>query len=119
MSDLDIEVQNFTADLVAAMLAARKRGLPQTMISEALRKEADTLRCPCCGEVLKESTEKCKYETLIDHVEDPNRDSPERTFFFCPNDQCALKKDNAFFDRFGDIYPHNKTATDWCIYAFH
>ena len=83
MSDLDIEVQNFTADLVAAMLAARKRGLPQTMISEALRKEADTLRCPCCGEVLKESTEKCKYETLIDHVEDPNRDSPERTFFFC------------------------------------
>ena len=117
MADLDAEVQNFTAELVDVIIAARKCGVPQSMIADVLHKESDIVRCPCCGQILRRSNDQRRYETMIEHVENPNGESPERNYLYCPNEaECALRKDRAFFDFHGGIFTLSQEAINWCAH---
>ena len=58
------------------------------------------MACPFCGKELTKG-EKKRYETLIDHVDDPNRENyPLRDTWVC---NCEKSKDG-FWDMFGDYY---------------
>lgn len=61
-------------------------------------------RCPYCSALLKEG-EKREYETLVDHVSDPNMDTyPLRETLVC---SCEESKD-MFWDTYGDCH-----RTEW------
>lgn len=66
-------------------------------------KEALEMECPICGSKLILGTGTKKYETLSDHVCDPNNDVPDRPYFVCPNDRCKLHG-NSFWDDYGEYY---------------
>jgi hypothetical protein len=70
------------------------------------------MKCPNCKTDLLESTEKIAYETMSDHVCDPNTDPPARTFFYCKNPNCALFE-SAFWDSYGDFYGKDHNADQW------
>jgi len=58
------------------------------------------MACPFCGKELTKGEQK-KYETLCDHVSDPNmEDYPLRDTWVCT---CEKSKDS-FWDMFGDFY---------------
>ena len=62
--------------------------------------------CPSCGFALEKGEQK-RYETLLDHVEDPNEEYGERPLrdtWVCTHDQCIVCKTSTFFDEYGDIY---------------
>jgi len=59
------------------------------------------MRCPKCKQTLIDGGER-KYQTLIEHVEDPNKaDYPLRPSYICPN-QCF--GEDSFFDYEGAFY---------------
>jgi hypothetical protein len=59
------------------------------------------MRCPKCKVTLVDGGKR-KYETLSEHVEDPNKeDYPLRDSYICPN-QCFGK--DSFFNYEGAIY---------------
>ena len=61
------------------------------------------MKCPFCGKELTNG-ERRKYETLIDHVDDPNKeDFPLRPTWVC---DCEKAKDS-FWDMFGYFYSHH------------
>lgn len=69
------------------------------------------MKCPNCKTELSAGPEK-RYETLLDHVSDPNADGyPERPTFICENTSCELHK-IAFWDEYGDFYC-DRAATGW------
>ena len=58
------------------------------------------MNCPFCGRQLK-AGELRRYETLIDHVSDPNREYyPLRETWVCD----CNKSHGLFWDWFGDVY---------------
>lgn len=59
------------------------------------------MRCPHCGQALIRGPLR-EYETLCEHVEDPNREEyPLRPTFVCPaGDACMA----GYWDRDGDFY---------------
>ena len=65
---------------------------------------AKHMRCSGCNSILVKG-QKQSYETLLDHVSDPNEDEhPLRDTWVCNNAQCIVWKTNTFFDDYGDIY---------------
>jgi hypothetical protein len=59
------------------------------------------MKCPKCKQTLIDGGER-KYETLMEHVEDPNKmDYPLRPSYVCPN-QCF--GEDSFFDCEGAFY---------------
>lgn len=60
------------------------------------------MKCPICFTDLSIG-EKQKYETLSDHVCDPNGDLPYRITFVCENKTCKLHQ-NSFWDSEGEFY---------------
>lgn len=65
--------------------------------------EALQMECPICRSKLVLGQGTRKYETLSDHVCDPNGDVPERPYFVCPNEKCGLHS-NSFWDDYGEFY---------------
>lgn len=66
----------------------------------------EKMLCPFCKKELKQG-EKKKYETLYEHVLDPNEEEYERPLrptFVC---DCEMAKDS-FWDDYGDFYSHNR-----------
>ena len=60
--------------------------------------------CPSCLAILKPGP-KQEYETLLDHVQDPNEENhPLRDTLVCPTKNCIVNKTGSFFDNYGDIY---------------
>ena len=62
--------------------------------------EDKKMSCPFCKSILQRGEQR-KYETLIDHVSDPNmEDYPLRDTWVCS----CKKSDDLFWDFFGDAY---------------
>jgi hypothetical protein len=60
--------------------------------------------CPLCHSPLNNGKDK-KYETLCEHVSDPNmEDYPLRPTFVCGKETCECHKQEVFWDESGDIY---------------
>ena len=70
------------------------------------------MKCPNCKTELILSQETRKYETLNDHVCDPNGESPERFYFYCPNENCILST-AAFWDDWGDFFSLTDEGEKW------
>lgn len=70
------------------------------------------MRCPQCKTTLILSVEKVSYQTLGEHVCDPNGDPPARTYFFCPEEDCVLH-DSAFWDDDGSFYSKTDVGNNW------
>lgn len=64
--------------------------------------------CPKCHKPLING-EKKRFETLCEHVEDPNEEfeRPLRNTFICNNPQCPAFNENIFWDESGAMYGHN------------
>jgi hypothetical protein len=61
-------------------------------------------KCPICKSLLINGENK-KYETLCDHVCNPNMDDhPYRPTYICPNKECKANIEKVFWDESGDIY---------------
>ena len=65
----------------------------------------EKLHCPYCNNELIQGEDQ-KFETLSDHVSDPNReDYPKRRTWICDNHECPVSLDSeAFWDDSGDFY---------------
>lgn len=62
------------------------------------------MRCPKCKNQLIEGKYQV-YETLVEHVINPNGIRSSKPTLICPN-KCYGKK--AFWDEYGDSYPYFK-----------
>lgn len=61
--------------------------------------------CPACGQRLCLESYARKYETLSEHVSDPNRDFPAKPSFICLNENCPLcTTTGAFFGEEGSLF---------------
>ena len=72
-------------------------------ITDKIIQEGLQMECPICRTKLVLGNGTKRYETLSDHVCDPNGTIPERPYFECPNEKCAIYK-NSFFDEQGEFY---------------
>jgi len=60
--------------------------------------------CPKCTYDLSKGEDK-EFETLCDHVCDPNKESyPLRPTWVCDNPNCECSKHDVFWDEFGEYY---------------
>lgn len=65
------------------------------------------MRCPLCQNKLRESNVKKVYQTLCEHVSEPNDKPIAKTFFICCNTKCEYhysSNNDIFWDNVGDIY---------------
>lgn len=60
--------------------------------------------CPVCRATLEISEDKKVYETLDEHVSDPNGELPARHYLLCPNETCIANERKVFWDWYGDVY---------------
>lgn len=66
------------------------------------------MKCPKCHTELIKGKNK-EFETLEDHVCDPNkRNYPLRSTFVCNNNECPASKEDLFWDENGAMYGWNK-----------
>ena len=78
------------------------------------------MRCPECFALLH-SIGLRHYETLIEHVSDPNADWPAKEAFGCISEGCSLRNltSGTFYDDLGDVYsrsydmPHKQAVFSW------
>ena len=69
-------------------------------------------KCPCCGHKLLESVKK-EYESLMEHVEDPNAEEyPTRSTWVCVNPMCIISKSKCFYGYDGDVYTTGAVRVD-------
>lgn len=61
------------------------------------------MRCPVCKSDLILGEGKRAYQTLVEHVCDPNSDVNEKEYFICSNKSCEIQP-HVFWDDFGDAY---------------
>ena len=65
------------------------------------------MNCPKCNVKLTKGEDK-EFETLSDHVCDPNKESyPLRPTWECTNKSCPASKEDIFWDDMGDYYGYN------------
>lgn len=62
-----------------------------------------TWKCPCCKSPIVEGKSE-KYQTLDEHVSNPNSPSPSRPTLVCSNSECISQKSDIFWDFHGDRY---------------
>lgn len=66
------------------------------------------VHCPKCHSLLVDG-EMREFETLLDHVIDPNKMSyPLRPTLVCINEACPASKSDVFWDEVGDYYGSSK-----------
>lgn len=65
-----------------------------------------TWECPYCNDKLTKDVDR-EYETLLDHVTDPNYEGnfPLRPTFVCKNKLCKMNHEVGFYGEDGDFYP--------------
>lgn len=61
------------------------------------------MRCPVCKSDLIFGEGKRAYQTLVEHVCDPNSDVNEKDYLICSNKDCEIGS-HLFWDDFGDAY---------------
>lgn len=62
--------------------------------------------CPVCRKELVKGKDE-RYETLEEHVSDPNGTPSVKETFRCPDENCRInKKFEGFWDWYGDFYSH-------------
>jgi len=84
-----------------------------------------TWRCPCCKRKLAKGEDK-EYETLSDHVYDPNMEKyPLRATWECQNVKCSVANSIRFYDQDGAVHSTTDTpkkywsaigSPDWSFY---
>ena len=75
----------------------------------------DEMLCPECNTMLVKGENK-KYETLCDHVCNPNDDNlPLRVTYVCPNKDCILGREDIFWDKIGDFYGNFKISNNYLL----
>jgi hypothetical protein len=61
-------------------------------------------KCPLCKAKIIKGKEQV-YETLCDHVCDPNNDNlPKRVTYICSDENCKTRQHDCFWDDSGDLY---------------
>lgn len=60
-------------------------------------------KCPCCMNYIIDGPKE-RYQTLDEHVCNPNGQSPMRTTLICSNEKCITRKNDTFWDSYGDMY---------------
>jgi hypothetical protein len=63
-----------------------------------------SMECPCCRSRLVKGKEQKQFETLNDHVSDPNEDSPRpfRDVYRCQNSLCEARRRMLFWSEDGE-----------------
>jgi len=64
----------------------------------------EQFRCSICKEKLKLSEDTKSYQTLDEHVCDPNSIPISKHYFYCDNEKCEASKKEVFWDTGGDFY---------------
>jgi len=68
----------------------------------------ENIFCPACKSRLRLLGQAKSYETLSEHVSDPNGHHPLKPAFVCLNEQCKLNlTTGCFFGMEGDCYKGN------------
>ncbi|MFW5847815.1 MAG: hypothetical protein ACOCVF_02765 [bacterium] len=76
----------------------------ETAISMQWREDNKDWKCPACKSKMIMAGQ-CEYETLGDHVFDPNKESyPPRDYYICSDEKCFTREYNIFWDYMGDRY---------------
>ena len=60
--------------------------------------------CPICSSELILGPGTKRYETLAEHVQDPNAPSSAKEYFICSNSDCISISKKWFWDHMGDFY---------------
>jgi hypothetical protein len=63
--------------------------------------------CPVCKHMLVSSVKQRRYETVLDHVENPNSVPPMRYYLECINPACKSEQVGIYWDFHGDCYLGN------------
>lgn len=67
------------------------------------------MKCPKCHQELIKGEDQ-RFETLSDHVSDPNNHNhPLRPTFICNNSECPASKEELFWDEYGEMYGWERT----------
>jgi len=61
------------------------------------------MQCPACKSRVILGEGKRAYQTLDEHVCDPNGDVDEKEYYICSNHECELRN-RIFWDFYGDVY---------------
>lgn len=61
----------------------------------------ETMLCPLCRTILVAGPAKC-YETLVEHVDDPNGERSARATLICPTTTCAAHHTGVYWSLDGD-----------------
>lgn len=103
------ENNEYTPEQQAFIALIKEFGM-ETAISMQYREDNKNWKCPACMEKMTMDSQR-EYETLGDHVSDPNRKShPLRDSYICSDEKCITRKYNVFWDYMGDRYgyiPYN------------
>lgn len=73
----------------------------------------DTLFCPRCFFPLKRGEGTRRYIDLIEHVSSPNSPASPKEYLICSNDDCLTRKEDDFWDWYGDFYCGNRYEKDF------
>ena len=60
--------------------------------------------CPRCLSPLNKGKDLRIYETLVEHVIDPNGIPTHKEYYYCSNDLCPTRKYDIFWDFYGSDY---------------
>lgn len=67
--------------------------------------EYEFVKCPACDLTLSLG-QKQVYETVVEHIEDPNQDLKKKHTVICVNKHCRLFG-KGFWGKFGSFYSYN------------
>jgi hypothetical protein len=87
------------------ILLAKEHGI-DVALSISAREDNKDWKCPVCKSEVKITSQE-SYETLLEHVEDPNKFShPNRDAYRCINQECICNdpKHNVFWNYHGEMY---------------
>ena len=89
---------------------AKKEGFEKALSISSRDKNKNWL-CPACKSKVIITGER-KFETLSEHVSDPNMENyPLRDAYQCSDENCMTRKNNIFWDYMGDRYGYVKTVS--------
>lgn len=81
---------------------------------EAEKRVKGKMYCPCCeSELVK--THQGKYETLSEHVSQPNAGPSMKQGYGCPNEYCVANNLNGTWIRGGEFYMDPPAGIKWTV----
>jgi len=73
----------------------------------------DQLYCPRCLSPLIKGEGTRIYQTLVEHVSDPNGTVYPKEYFICSNNDCPTRIDDDFWEWYGDYHYSKNYAEDF------